>query len=223
VTRAGADGRQEAARPVRVRRDRAVDDVRGRHTLLLVEARVAAGIDRQRRTVERDACEQAAGARVRVHLSGEARIRRHGGLTAHRARRHRRIGAERQLAVRDAFDAGASGEHQHDVGGLHPRLPAKVETTQTDENRICEASVLVAHHQHAFAVASSEKECSLGDVRQHGDAVRALQEPVWNELVSGGADLLQHLRRLEQATLFTRLRVSLSGTQCESGSREESK
>ena len=34
--------------------------------------------------------------------------------------------AQRELAVGDAFDALARGEHQHDVGGLHADLPADV-------------------------------------------------------------------------------------------------
>ncbi len=60
-------------------------------------------------------------------------------------------------------------------------------------------------------MAATGEESDLGQVGNDGDGVRALHEPVRNELVARVAQLLEHLAGHQELAFLTRLRVHRGG------------
>ncbi len=207
LARARRDGAQEATDVLRALVDGAAHDLGGEHAALRIEGAVGLVVHRQRGAVERDAGEEAAIARIGKHFGIDAR----GGFAraAHRTRGDRRAGAERELAVGDAFDAALAREHQHDVGGLRADLPADAAAGEVDEHRVREAALAVAHDHDARAATTADDEGDLRDVGDDRDAIGALQETLGDHLVALLAQLIEHFGRHEQPRFFTCLGADL--------------
>ena len=204
-------GREEAPCGLLSAGHRTGNDVARGDTGLVVEGRVRLVINGDRRAVERQSREHAAAARVGVDLSLEGRIRGGRGLTSHRSRGDRGIGAEGHLAAVDALHALGRGEHQDDVGRLHAPLPAEASAGHRDEHRVGEVAFLVPQDQHTVATAAAGEERDLGHVGEHGDTVGTFEQAIRYRLVARGAQLLEDLARHQQAALFARLRLRAGG------------
>src|SRR5204863_10223428 len=100
------------------------------------------------------------------------------------------------------------GKPEEYAGVWGDPLPAEAAAGHGDEHRVGEATLLVAHHQHAVATAPAGKERDLGEVGNDRNAVSALQQAIGNRLVARCAQLFQNLTRGQEAPLLARLRVS---------------
>jgi hypothetical protein len=146
-------------------------------------------VDGDHRTIERDAGEQAAGARVAVDLGLELAVGAGLRAAAHRAGRHRGVGAEGELAVDDVVDAAAVAEHQHHIGRLHAGLEAEAAAAEGDEARVRPGAVAATHGHQALAATATEHEAGLDHIRHHGDRLGLAQQALGDGFLGNGEDL----------------------------------
>ena len=73
----------------------------------------------------------------------------------------------------------------------------------------------LTHDQHALAVAAAGEEGDLGERRDDGDAVGALEQAVRDRLVARVTQFLEYFAGNEQAALEPRLGVRHRGAEAE--------
>ena len=159
-----------------------------------VEHRVGVRVERQARSVDRDAEEQAPGAGVGIDFGAHPGVGAGVGGAADRAEGHVGVGTEGDLvAAHHALEAAGRGEHEHDVGRLHAGLEAEAAAAHRDHRRRAPRAVAAADEQDALAVVDAQDEAPLDHVGEDRDALGRAEHRRGDRLDLEAAELVEHL------------------------------
>ena len=88
----------------------------------------------------------------------------------------------------------ASFKHEDDIAGLNTDLPADAAASNRDEARSTPDALIVAHDEHAVAIAGTDDEAPFDQAWSDDDGLRVVQQGAGNAGGRRGHDFVEHVR-----------------------------